>query len=65
MKPKEAQVTALKWKVGYLNEELSVTKAKMSRMAIDDATQQQKEKAEESIQGTSSATAWEHAPCSI
>ena len=57
MKPKEAQVTTLKRKVGYLNEELSVTKAKMSRMAIDDATQQQKEKAEESIQGTSSATA--------
>ena len=57
MKPKEAQVTTLKRKVGYLNEELSVTKAKMSRMAIDDATQQQKEKAEESIQGTSRATA--------
>lgn len=65
MKPKEAQVTALKWKVGYLNEELSVTKAKMSQMAIDDATQQQKKKAKESNQGTSSATAWEHAPCSI
>lgn len=48
-KPREAQAATLKRKVGYLDEELSVTKAKMSRMEID--TRQQSEKASESIQG--------------
>jgi hypothetical protein len=48
-KPRETQVTTLKRKVGYLDEELSVTKAKMSRMDID--TQQQREKASDFIQG--------------
>ena len=48
-KPKETKVTTLKRKVGYVDEELSVTKTKMSRMEID--TQQEKEKASESIQG--------------
>ena len=43
------QVNTLKWKVGYLDEKLSVTKAKMSHMEID--TQQQKEKPSEFIQG--------------
>jgi len=50
-KPSETQVTTLKRKVGYLDEELSITKSKMSRMQIDT---QQKEKAAsgESMQGS-------------
>ena len=39
----------LKRKVGYLDEELSVTKTKMSRMEID--TQQERENTSEFIQG--------------
>ena len=39
-KPKETKVTMLKRKVGYVDEELSVTKTKMSHMEID--TQQER-----------------------
>jgi hypothetical protein len=50
IKPRENQVTTLKRKVGYLDETLSVTKAKMSRMEID--IRQQRDKASEFIQGS-------------
>ena len=39
-KPKETKITTLKQKVGYLDEELSVTKMKMNCMEID--TQEEK-----------------------
>jgi hypothetical protein len=46
----------LKRKVGYLDEELSMTKAKMSRMEIDTQQQQQREKTGESSMQSSAAT---------
>jgi len=48
--PKEIRVTTLKRKVGYLDEELSTTKAKMNRMEID--AQEQREGVSESIQSS-------------
>ena len=55
-KPKETKAITLKQKVYYVDEELSVTKTKMSRMDIDmqqeKDTQQEKRKAiKSSIQG--------------